>query len=459
MLATKKKGYALIYAICAVMIIGALMLAILSLSLSNRTTTAYYQKSNKARLLAEEGMESAVNVLKTNVAVNFTEYINAQESGTLFTLPNQSPVIPNNTDGYSYSFAQALNHLDNTSGKRVNCIEILSTGTFQNITKTITAYIAENDISNIYYDKMFTHPVTQDANIPSIDIKPTDNDDAGNTAGFEKYTGGSGTTNPYMVTMKRDISLEPGITLKSLTDTMYNYITTDPSFNTIDVSAEMRTLENNASVSDYLGSITNNGSNYVQDMLKFSTFYKVIFVHIPKEDRATVSLNVGTMSEPLVNYIIYCDGKINVTNGSNLKLWNCNIYANGITYNGHPTKISYAENATDVTNVIDTTTGNDVSSQFDIEGIGSTNAKQKILQHLLAYDATDPNNPNNPYNALKSEYENQIPKNEPESIFSNTNLAGKFTEANRVQADTNFYSYLDGYAYGLKLRYVDIKFN
>jgi Tfp pilus assembly protein PilV len=442
---TKKKGYALIYAICAVMIISTFMLAILSLTLSNRTTTAYYEKSNKARLLAEEGMESAVIAFKKHVADDFSEYIAVQSDpthSTQFSLTGLTSTVTNtNSDGssYQYKFAQGT-HLDSTSGNNVNCIVITSTGFFQNIHKTITAYVDENDISNIYYDKMFTHPVAQDTSAPLVNTINTSDSNS-----FESENDVN-TKNPYMVTMKRDLGSEKDLTLKSLTDQMYNYITTqDSNFNTIDVSSQMSTL--NKSISSYLDSITYNNDNFVQDMLKFCTFYKVIFVHVPAGEH----LEVGQMEDPLVNYIIYCDGTIDVGSASNLRLWNCNIYANAITYNGDPTKFYYAKNGTDVTKVVDTENGADITSQFDIKGIGSQSGKQELLQHLLEYDDT---NTDNPYTTLQAYEQAENPQSKPEDILPNPNM-----QANGTEADTNFYSYLDGYAYGLKLRYIDIEFN
>lgn len=469
MLATKKKGYALIYAMCAVMIISALMMAILSLTLSNRTTTASYEKTNKARLLAEEGMESAVKTLKTHIADNFAEYIDVHDTSnsTQFNITGLTAVTQTNSDGssYSYKFAEGT-HDDNTSGKTganaPQCIVITGTGIFQGITKTITAYVAENDISNIYYDKMFTHPVTQDANTPKISITASISDTASKK--FET-TPDSITGNPYIITMKRDYDTltADGLgdnTLSALTDEMYTQITTDPTINFKNIIIPTETMTKLAPIQSYLDSITSiDGNNYVKDMLRFSTFYKVIFVHVP----ATEVLQVGKMKDPLVNYIIYCDGTINIQPDSNLKLWNCNIYANAITYNGEPTKFSYAENSTDVAKVVEDPDPNptkltelagnpknvDVTSEFDFKGIGSQGAKMDILKYILADEITNTNNPYSTYETTQSD---------PTSVFAPA-MAGKFSETDRVKADTDFYSYIDGYAYGLKLRYIDIKFN
>jgi hypothetical protein len=69
----------------------------------------------------------------------------------------------------------------------------------------------------------------------------------------------------------------------------------------------------------------------------------------------------------------------------------------------------------------------------------------------LEYDDT---NTDNPYTTLQAYEQAENPQSKPEDILPNPNM-----QANGTEADTNFYSYLDGYAYGLKLRYIDIEFN
>lgn len=477
MLKRKREGYALIYVMCVLLLITAFSASILTLVESNRLTTSYVDKSNKARLAAETGIESGISAFKKYVASNPQEFINVEDStnsSVHFTvnslnnpthnaanLPNDSSYSYVISDGNQYistSTKAGTNIIDPNNGGNPTCVIITATGTCGSVSKTMTVYVDEKDISNFYYDRMFGQTIyleNNNNNIPEINTvnKATTSDANPYAESFYTPVYDTSVTNRAlsMITYKSD-GISPTFTLKNITDHMYQYATgptlaTD--FNNIDVSREDGILKalGNQNTKKYIESITAaNGTNSVDQMLKYCSVYKVIFIN--------GDLDVGTMSVPLVNYVIYCSGTIKVTNQSNLKLWNCNIYANKISYDdgsGRPIYLNVNINNKKAT-FLDSNNNALGYEPFEIKGILSTDAKETILKHLLAYDSTS----DNPYVDTQNYMTTQLHNLDITSIFP-TGVAEQFKSQDRAAADQSFYNNLNGYGYGLKLRYLDIE--
>ena len=456
---TKSKGYALIYVMCVMLILTAFTLSIVSLVASNIKTTSYIRNSNRAHLAAEAGMEAAVKEFKQYVSGNYSQYFDIQH-GTIedygIDLSEKSKRLDENNETYTYKFSFG-NRTDPTTRADLRCLIITSAGSYNGVTKTITAYVDEEHISNIYQDKIFNNPITTDDNIPDITSVAADSyvlDDH---------------ISPNMITFKANGNDKQAnginnVTLQSLTQDMYNHINNDSQIKNIlssripyDPSDPYKYLNLDPSkpsyneITKYMNSITDSsGDNYIKDMLAYSTFYKVLMVN--------GDLDVGIMKEPLINYIIYCTGKIKVSSDSNLRLWNCNIYAKDMVYTEseykdssnavyYPVKYGYDRNG----NIISLKYEKDkddvpaiVNNTINIEGVSSTDAKVSILKYLMLNDDT--------YNQYKDNTGGT--DTDAAKVFPST-AAGQFTDDDRNNVNNSFNTNLDGYAYGLKLRYID----
>lgn len=477
--ATKKKGYALIYVMCVMLILTALFLSIVSLVASNMNTTSYTKNSNRAQLAAEAGMEAAVKEFKYYVANHYEEYFDRQKQLKekledpsiivadygLNTGKSNEPVdgIDINNGKYTYEF-KYVDYLDPTTENNVKCLEITSTGEYRGVGKKITAYVDENHISNIYQDKIFNNPITLDNDIPKMTI-----DNIGGEPSKDDNV------NPNMITYKTDgnaVKNGNQVTLQYLSKYMYDYIN-NPD-NGIQSVLSSKILDNPSNpyeylnldpskpgyteVKEYIDMIEDaNGNNYIKDMLKYSTFYKVLMVD--------GDLEVGKINEPLMNYIIYCTGKVKVYSNSNLKLWNCNIYAKDMVYTEskyedrasaadyYPIKYVYDKKGEVISLKYKDNTGMEKgvpsTAVSDIKGVSSPEAKTSILKYLML-DSDDNNDPYSQYEKNKGSEDNTV------SIFPPA-AAGQFADTSRTTVNESFNKNLDGYAYGLKLRYIDWK--
>lgn len=471
---TKKEGYALIYVMCIMLLLTAFATSILALELSNRVTTSNLEKNNKARLLAQTGMETAVSNLKKYIADNFNVFLNRTSDNSTddyvnfensYLGDNKHQITANSYYTFTYGFENT--YKDKISGLTPKCITITATGNYGGVNKTITAYIDENDISNIYFDKMFSQPLSVDSKIPDVSQnnladEPSSQADDKNASSYNVETDKA--SNICMVTYKSKGSDDNNgstadITLKTLTDDMYNYIEDDKELiNSINISAAVTSL--NSNLPGYIDSLGTdiNGNTSVENMIKYSYFYKVLLV---KGD-----LDVTAMEDPLINYVIYCTGNVNVEPGSNLKLWNSNIYAKNITCRSAPItqsnpvtasdqKVNYRINKS--SNEIEFLDSEgkvitDPSKQpFQIKAVANQAAQTQILQYILGYNGNDSDD-QNPYNAFKNQNAAKG-KDSNNQVFS-TEAAAQFSKNERNNSDTNFYNNIDGYAYGLKLRYI-----
>lgn len=482
-----KKGYALIYVMCIILILTSFTLAILSLAALNRVTTSGLNKSNKAHLAAEAGMEEAVKYFKNYVSSHYDEYFtrkntvtpddyHIQPSATRYSQDSTDNIYThtsNCSDGSSYSYtlkfeggsldsdpSHNIETTDTSTGNSIRCLVITSTGTFNHVTKTITASVAENEISNIYQDKMFTKPITTYTNNNSISVPKINTKNMGTDS--KKFIMPSNSI-PLLI-YKRNSS--DGSTLKQLTDDVYNYIN-NPS--NIDIQTQLNAItpnienelnntntstdENRKKIISYIHSIstgTDDVNNKINDMLKYSRINKVLLVD--------GDLNVGEMGEPLINYVIYCTGDFIFSSNANLKLWNCNVYAKNIEYydgtSNYPISFNYQKNDVDVVSIT-YSKGTEIkqTSGIEVKGITSTDAKTTILQYLMAsYPYTDGNDV--PYSDY---YANQTNKgatpSDAASVFP-TESTDQFSDSERTTVNEQLNENIDGYAYGLKLRYV-----
>ncbi len=460
----RHKGYALIYVMCTILLLTALVSSILTLVTSNRMSTAYMDKSNRAKLAAEAGIEAAVTDFKKRIASNFDLYLEDENnlegdsniSNPFQNILNGDLTVTNSAQNYTYTFQETTNYLDGTNQPiknkyletNIHCLAIKSTGNYGGLTKTITAYVDEQNIANIYFDNMFTDPITLTSDLNILPPKINTNNIATTWNDYSKMNivqlGNSSNSNtPDLITYKVSTNGNSNINLENLTSSFYEYATSNEgSLNSIDLSNFDSVMAER--IQSYIDSIKrSDGGNSVDDMLKYCGIYKILFVD--------GNLDVGQMDAPLVNYIIYCTGTVNVDTNSNLQMWNCSIFANNLTYNGTPIKYKVTNNTAQFYN----SDGTVMSAQpFQLLGLGSTDAADAILKHVLAYNS-DPTI-ETPYSDLNQYVEDNSNQTRNITSIFPAGAATQFSITDRANSDTIFNDYLDGYAYGLKLRYVDI---
>ncbi|MFL0252270.1 hypothetical protein ACJDT4_17795 [Clostridium neuense] len=471
----KKRGFALIYVICVVMLLSALTLAILLILSTNRISSASIDRQNKAQLAAESGIDRGISELKTKVVKDdWFKYIKIKDNELNVGFgKNELPDnIPNeqfeNGAYYSVAFEEA-NHDNNVTGERdVKCIKITSTGKYQSITKTIAAYIEEDDISNEYFDKLFNNPLTgikdDESDIFTFDSDINDGAAVNDSIQVISNLQGKAEAIAYK-------EADPShTTLGDILDKMYNYI--EGGNVSFDVSKEELEKEyiptslnpnyksnlpgfKKFSLDDYISIKNASGENDFENMLQYSTMYKVIFIN--------GDINIGQIKRPLVNYVIYCSGNIKFNSSDDVKFWNCNIYAKAITIDGKPYTLSNIEQAdkdgkaqdlayydTNDQKVVFKSGGAALNPQPKVQiiGIGSDKAKDLILKHIMNYD-DDPE----PYTRLDGFWKTLNSSKSAVSVFPG-GAVGKFSQDARYYINSFFVKNINEYAYGLKFKII-----
>lgn len=496
---TKKKGYALIYVMCVMLILTAFTLSIISLVASNMKTTSYTKNSNRAHLAAEAGMEEAVNTFKGSLSTKYKELLD-DPSNAVKTVVDEidageidsvdedlKDVIKDKEvrEGKTNGIIHQIKNLESSTNRgkamaayqykydsqhgdpAVRYLQITSTGMYNGVVKTITAWIDKNNISNVYQDRMFNNPITISSDVPSIPIPKEDT-----TNGFSQLIDKTVT---YRVNGKQVDG--NNVTLQSLTQKMYEQIIEDEEFKSIlsnevnNPSDPYKYLGLDSSkpgydeLKQYVDSITvdtdTTRDNYIKNMIAYSGIYKVLMVD--------GSFDVGKMEQPLINYIIYCNGNINISSDSNLKLWNCNIYAKGLKYTGIP----YELNGLDGNGYSSITYNQDANSKIislkygdkdipktaidEIQGVSKTAARASILKYLMLYDEAEKDDETK--NRLYKDYLNNTGDASGNTLFEEGNGVERgvteFSNTNRNYINDRLNGRVDGYAYGLKLRYID----
>lgn len=530
---SKKGGFALIYVICVVVILSALTLSALVLLSTNRISSAHIERVNKAQLAAETGIDKGISKLKAQIAqkVGWAQYLEFEKDPTnkkhIYTGTNvkTDPDIKtlNISDKelggdplykYSVDFDNVDSQYDSVTGTYKKCIKITSTGKYQSTIKTITACIDEQNISNIYFDRLFNNPLTSINNDGSDKFTFNEPATGGDPSGNNNFTVvKSSKENPDGTTTEAKWDLigykennSKTTSLETIVSKMYDYIESniksgDPNWGAtkddIEESwiptskkledAKKKMLEDekdspeyakdlaeyekdlaeynnkikNYNLDDYIKIVNKDGDNDFEKMLQYSTFYKVIFIN--------GDIDASDMKRPLVNYVIYCSGDINFGSPSQenkIRLWNCNIYANTITIGRVHYKISKSEdtNFTDSNKdiayynreqgkVIFRSNGADLNPQPNVEimGVTSNRSKESILRYIMNYD-----DDHEPYSRLEGYYNELDPnhKQHAESVFP-SEAVGQFSPSDRVAINDFLLKNINEYAYGLKFRIID----
>lgn len=504
---SKKGGFALIYVICVIVILSALTLSALVLLSTNRISSAHIERVNKAQLAAETGIDKGISKLKTQIAQKdwnkYLDFINSKTSYIYSDDDIKNLNIPDTeleSDAlykYNVTFDNEDSHYDSVTGTNKKCIKITSIGKYQSVTKTIEAYIDEQNISNIYFDRLFSNPLTSTDYDSSDKFTFNDSATGGDPWGNNKFTvvksskensdGKTETTKWDLIAYKEN---DPNTTdLESIVSKMYDSIEDsikngDPNWGATKEDIEkswiptsqndtyMKMLEaakgspnydkiKDYNLDDYIKVVNKDGDNDFEKMLQYSTFYKVIFIN--------GNIKASDMNRPLVNYVIYCNGDIDFGSPSEedkIRLWNCNIYASTITIGGVQYKISKSEdtNFTDSNKniayydrtqgkVVFRSNGVDLNPQPNVEimGVTSNKSKESMLKYIMNYY-----DDSGPYSRLEGYY-NTIDSNQhAESVFPSA-AVGQFSQPDRVAINDFLLKNINEYAYGLKFRIIDWK--
>ncbi|KOF56232.1 hypothetical protein AGR56_04990 [Clostridium sp. DMHC 10] len=497
---SKKGGFALIYVICVIVILSALTLSALVLLSTNRISSAHIDRVNKAQLAAETGIDKGISKLKTEIAQqnNWTKYLDFEKDPSKGHIYSDSDIESINkeleSNAPNVTIDNVDSHYDSVTGTNKKCIKITSTGKYQSVTKTIEAYIDEQNISNIYFDRLFDNPLTSTDYDSSDKFTFNDSATGGAPAGNNNFTvvksakensDGKPEEKWDLIAYKEN---NPKTTdLESIVSKMYDYIEDrikngDPNWGATKEEIEkswiptsqndryMKMLEaakgsadynkiKNYNLDDYIKIVDKDGENDFEKMLQYSTFYKVIFIN--------GDIKASNIKRPLVNYVIYCNGDIDFGSPSEenkIRFWNCNIYASTITIGGVHYKISKSEdtNFTDSNKdiayydrtqgkVVFRSNGEDLNPQPNVEiiGVTSNESKKSILKYIMNYD-DDPE----PYVRLEGYY--NISNQHAEAVFPST-AVGQFSQPDMVAINDFLLKNINEYAYGLKFRIIDWK--
>lgn len=483
---SKNRGFALIYVICVIMLLSALTLSALLLLSTNRITTAHIERTDKAKLAAETGIDKGISALKAKIAKDdWKQYLDIQENPAgnyKFDVPdNIADTTLESGASYKVEFDNAASYKDTVTETDKKCIKITSTGKYQLSTQTIEAYIDVANISNAYFNRMFNSTLTsidsnkensgdftfnnamEDGAIPLNSDTVKNNSDGKSDLMVYKYDNTSDTPkklDDIVSNMYTDI--ENGIASGkvnseiSIDNIEESWIPTSEMLKNAKTQEEIDRIKD-YSLDDYIKIKNSKGTNDFENMLQYSTFYKIIFI---KGD-----IEVGDLNRPLVNYIIYCDGSIKFNSSNPSYFWNCNIYAKSITtQNGTVYKLNDSQsidNAGDANSniayydkneqkVIFRSNGEETSPQPNIEimGINSDKAKTSILKHIMNYDVDS-----QPYTRLENYYNAIDATKHADAVFP-ASAAGEFNPADRVAVNKILLNNINEYAYGLKFRII-----
>ncbi|WP_139905521.1 type II secretion system protein [Clostridium thermarum] len=173
----KKKGYSLLMAIQAVLIITVLAAAMVTLAATSYKSSVNREKVNKLKLRAESGIEKQYYLLKEYIINNPIVLVDSKQYN-LTEDPTTDYVrrVNETIDGIK-NWTEIIEEngvVDTPIGRKVDCLKIESYAQYEQPDRTltgrkvkVTVYIDKNSIYNDYFDAIFKNVFTTSPKRPS----------------------------------------------------------------------------------------------------------------------------------------------------------------------------------------------------------------------------------------------------------------------------------------------------
>lgn len=146
----RKKGYAFLYVLCVSVLMSALLMGVLTLSLSAKKSTQSLEDTYRLSSMSESGVEKGISCLKQEISNNTKVFSDS--------------TTPLKCDQFSFGDSGikcTVKFTDDNSDASNPVVVIDSTAeTLKGKKKEDIVYLKKNNISNIYYNMLFNNVVT-----------------------------------------------------------------------------------------------------------------------------------------------------------------------------------------------------------------------------------------------------------------------------------------------------------
>lgn len=146
----KKKGYAFLYVLCVSVLMSALLMGVLTLSLSAKKSTKSLEDTYRLSSMSESGVEKGISCLKQEISNNTNVFSDS--------------TTPLKCDQFSFGDSGikcTVKFTDDNSDASNPVVVIDSTAeTLKGKKKEDIVYLKKNNISNIYYNMLFNNVIT-----------------------------------------------------------------------------------------------------------------------------------------------------------------------------------------------------------------------------------------------------------------------------------------------------------
>jgi hypothetical protein len=169
----KKKGYSLLMAIQAILVITVLATAMVTLAAASYRSSVNREKMNKLKLRAESGIEKQFSLLKEFIINNPIVLVDSDQYDLMITSVPKVDEPKESIRNKTYVTVDN-NVVDTPTGRTVKCLKLESTAQYEKPDGTltgreikVTVYIDKSSVYNEYFESIFKNTFTTSPKEPA----------------------------------------------------------------------------------------------------------------------------------------------------------------------------------------------------------------------------------------------------------------------------------------------------